>query len=143
MSEPRFYQVCVVRRRPVADESHLIGPVERLVRGVQAEGAELIQLFAYSPAHRLYRILEGGTSNLDKFVMTSQIQWATGAGPGNPLTPTPLPLFDWERGVMVPGIRRIRWCSSTTPTSRGRTCACASASFSKGWKRRFPGWWRT
>src|SRR5262249_55809697 len=39
-------QVCVVRRRPVADESHLIAPVERLVRGVQAEGGELFQLFA-------------------------------------------------------------------------------------------------
>src|SRR5262245_31490332 len=73
------------------DESDLIAPVDRLVRGVQAEGAELFQLFAYSPAHRLYRILEGGTSNVDKFVMTSEIQWGHGRGPGKPRHPYPSP----------------------------------------------------
>src|SRR5262249_20555969 len=84
MSEIPYYEIGVVRQRPVADEAEFVAPVDRIVRAVQGEDPKRFRLFAYSPAFDLYPVLRVDTSIVDKSVMTSEIQFGFGRTPEDP-----------------------------------------------------------
>jgi hypothetical protein len=83
MSENQYYVMRAVRRTRFTQQEDLVQPVEQLVRAIQSEGPRF-QLFGRSPSHALYPLLKGKESNVDKFVMTSDIEWNFGREPQDP-----------------------------------------------------------
>jgi len=80
---PESYDLTASRQARVADPADLVGPLEQLVRAIQQEGP-LFALWGHSPAFHKYEVLQGDTSLVPNFLMTSEIQWGSGREPQDP-----------------------------------------------------------